>query len=223
MTAAFSLGESLLAEGAQDVLEAMLQEVDVAALRQLKAASVEWCAHARRELCNQLWVRRSRRGGQPEPAGVDSITDLDVECLNGAGRPWEVVVAGRQLPQLAQLHGWGFVVNVQAVREAGLGAEQEDDDNDEEDEDAPLGGVVLRSCIQGEGDPPDELLLAAVACAASGKVRGVPVQRLREDDAIDELDLNDADIGDTGVTLLGLMLPAAMSLRSLKYATNPNP
>ena len=71
---------------------------------------VAWCAHVRRELCNRLWVRLSRREGQPEPAGVDSITDLDVECLNEAGRPWEVVVAGRQLPQLARLHGWGFVV-----------------------------------------------------------------------------------------------------------------
>ena len=75
------LGGSLLA-AAEDVLEAMLQEADVAALRQLKAASVAWCAHVRRELCKRLWVRLSRREGQPEPAGVDSITDLDVECLN---------------------------------------------------------------------------------------------------------------------------------------------
>ena len=93
MAADFSLSGSLLA--AQDVLEAVLQEVDAAALRQLKAASVAWRAHARRELCNRLWVRLCRREGQPEPAGVDSITDLDVECLNEAGRPWEVVVAGR--------------------------------------------------------------------------------------------------------------------------------
>ena len=98
------LGGSLLA-AAEDVLEAVLQEADAAALRQLKAASVAWCAHARRELCNRLWVRLSRREGQPEPAGADSITDLDVECLNEAGRPWEVVVAGRELPQLARLHG----------------------------------------------------------------------------------------------------------------------
>ena len=86
-----------------------------------------------------------------------------------------------------------------------------------------LGGVALRSCIQGEGDPPDELALAAVACAASGSVRRVPVLRLREDDAIDELDLHASCILVTGATLLGLMLPAAMSVRSLKYATNPNP
>ena len=146
---------------------------------------------------------------------MDSITDLDVECLNEAGRPWEVVVAGRQLPQLARLHGYGFVVDVQAVREADL--------EEEDDADAPLGGDTLRSCIQGEGQPPNELLLAAVACAASGTVRGVPVQELREDDAIDELDLRESGIGVTAATLLGLMLPAATSVRSLGYATNPNP
>ena len=201
------LSGSLLA--AEDVLEAMLQQVHAAALRQLKAASVAWCAHARRE----LWVRLCCREGQPEPAGVDSITDLDVECLNEAGRPWEVVVAGRQLPQLARLHGWGFVVDVQAVREAELRGKRK----------APLGGDTLRSCIQGEGQPPDELLLAAVACAASGTVRGVPVQRLREDDAIGALNLFCDGIGVTGATLLGLMLPAATSVRSLEYATNPNP
>jgi len=213
MAAAFSLGGSLLAE-AEDVLEAVLQKVDAAALRQLKAASVGWGNHVRRELCNRLWVRLSRREGQPAPAGVGSITDLDVQCLIETGRPWEVVVAGRQLAQLARLHGWGFVVDVPAVREAGL---------EEADDEFRLGRDTLRSCIQGEGDPPHELLLAAVACAASRTVRGVPVQRLREDDAIDELDLRRSGIGVTGATLLGLMLPAAMSLRSLKYATNPNP
>ena len=217
------LGGSLLA--AQDVLEAVLQEVDAAALRQLKAASVAWCAHVRRELCNRLWVRLSRREGQPEPAGVDSITDLDVECLNEAGRPWEVVVAGRQLPQLARLHGYDFVVDVQAVREAYPPEAEHYDDEEEDDEDdvAPIGGDTLRSCIQGEGEPPHELLLAAVACAASGRVHEVPVERLREDDAIDELDLSESGIGVTGATLLAFMLPAAMSVRSLEYAISPNP
>ena len=216
------LGGSLLV-AAEDVLEAVLQKVDAAAPCQLKAASVGWGNHVRRELCNRLWVRLSRREGQPEPAGVDSITDLDVECLNEAGRPWEVVVAGRQLPQLARLHGWGFVVDVQAVVPAMREADLEDRRRMSDVPIPPLGGDTLRSCIQGEGQPPDELLLAAVACAASGTVRGVPVQRLREDDAIDALDLRRSGIGVTGATLLGLMLPAAMSVRSLKYATNPNP
>ena len=62
MAAAFSLGGSLLAE-AEDVLEAVLGKMDAAALRQLKAASVAWCAHVRRELCNRLWVRMCRREG----------------------------------------------------------------------------------------------------------------------------------------------------------------
>ena len=204
--AASSLGASLLA--AQDVLEAMLQEVDAAALCQLKAVSVAWCTQARRELCNRL----CRREGQPELAGVASITDLDVTVLSDAGRPWEVVVAGRQLPQLARLHGFGFVVDVQAVREADLDAEEDDDDDD----DAPLGGAVLRSCIEGEGEPPRELLLAAVACAASGTVHGVPVQVLREDDAIGSLDLEESGIGIYGAGLLGLMLPVATSVHSLR-------
>ena len=115
--------------------------------------STAWCTHARRELCSRL----CRYEGA-------SITDVDVECLNDAGRPWEVVIAGRQLPQLARLRGFGFVVDVQAVREADLSARPNEYD-------APLGGETLLSCIQGEGDPPDELLLAAVACAASGEVR----------------------------------------------------
>jgi hypothetical protein len=207
--AASSLGASLLA--AQDVLEAMLQEVDAAALCQLKAVSVAWCTQARRELCNRL----CRREGQPETAGVAGITDLDVAVLNDAGRPWEVVVAGRQLPQLARLHGFGFVVDVQAVREADLDSE-EDDDDEEEDDDAPLGGAALRSCIEGEGEPPRELLLAAVACAASDTVYGVPVQVLREDDAIGSLDLEESGIGIYGAGLLGLMLPVATSVHSLR-------
>jgi hypothetical protein len=207
--AASSLGASLLA--AQDVLEAMLQEVDAAALCQLKAVSVAWCTQARRELCNRL----CRREGQPETAGVAGITDLDVAVLNDAGRPWEVVVAGRQLPQLARLHGFGFVVDVQAVREADLDSE-EDDDDEEEDDDAPLGGAALRSCIEGEGVPPRELLLAAVACAASDTVYGVPVQVLREDDAIGSLDLDGAALGIYGAGLLGLMLPVATSVHSLR-------
>ena len=49
------------------------------------------------------------------------------------------------------------------------------------------------------------------------------MQWLREDDAIGALDYHDSGIGVTGATLLGLMLPAATSVRSLRYATNPNP
>ena len=134
----------------------VVETTHAAALCQLKAASKDWRALVRSVLRQRLWVEPCGRVGQPVPAGVHSITDLDVKCLNEAGRLWEVVVAGRRLPQLARLHGFGFVVDVQAVREAGL--EEGDDDDD-----APLGRDTLRSCIQVEGDPPHELLLAAVA------------------------------------------------------------
>ena len=203
-------GVSLLA--VKEVLEVALQEADAAALCRLKAVSVAWCARARRELFNRLCCRE----GQPEPAGVASITDLDVQVLNDAGRPWEVVVAGRQLPQLARLHGFGLVVDVQAVRQAVR-------DPNEMRGNGPLGGAALRSCIQGEGEPPHELLLAAMACAASGTVRGVPVQRLRDDDAIDELDLHDSGLGVIGAALLGLMLPATTSVRSLRCVPQTRP
>ena len=206
-----------------DVLEAMLQQADAAALCQLKAVSVAWRTRARRELCNRL----CRREGQPEPTGLASITDLDVEGLALTGRPWEVVVAGRELPQLARLHGFGFVVDVHAVREADLDPEEDDDDDNDDDDDdnddddgndddSPLGGTALRSCIGGEGDPPRELLFAAVACAACGTVCGVPVQELREDNAIDSWNLNQFGLGVIGAVLLGLMLPALRSVRSLR-------
>jgi hypothetical protein len=199
--AASTLGESLL-QAAQELLEAVLEQADAAALCQLKAVSAAWCTHARRELCNRL----CRREG-------NDITELDVKCLHDAGRSWEVVVAGRELPHLARLRGFGFVVAVQAVRQAGLGGAAL---GGAALGGAALGGAALRSCIQCEGEPPHELLLAAVACAASGTVRGVPVQRLREDDAIGSLHLESASIGTIGAALLGLMLPAATSVRSLR-------
>ena len=59
------------------------------------------------------------------------------------------------------------------MRKADLSAKENDD--------------TLHSCIQGgNGQPPAELWFAAVACAASGTVRGIPVQQLREDNEIGE-------------------------------------
>ena len=97
-----------------------------------------------------------------------------------------------------------------------LGAEEDDDEDvDDDDDEALLGGATLRSCIEGEGEPPHELLLAAVACAASGSVRGIPVQRLREDDAIGSLNLRNSGLGVISAGLLALMLPVTTSVRSL--------
>ena len=50
----------------------------------------------------------------------------------------------------------------------------EDDEGDEE----PTITNVLRAFTQGDGEPPLELLLAAVMCAASGEVLRIPVQQL---------------------------------------------
>ena len=235
-------GVSLLAP--DQVLWEALQEADSTTLCRLKAVSVAWRARARRELWRRLYDRLGWRelwgplcelchrdvDGQPKPTRdhVADITDLDVMCLQDAGRLWGVVVAGRQqlLPKLARLHGYGFVVDVQAVREAEGEAERFGEGGGFGE--APLGGAALRRCIEGEGEPPPELLLAAVACAASGKVRNVPVQQLREDAAIGfsssrhttaaigSLDFGFSHIGVIGAGLLGLMLPAATSVRSLR-------
>ena len=215
----------------EDLLEAALREADATTLYQIKAVSTAWHTRAYYELWSRLCDRLGWRElwgrlcqlchrdveGQSKPTRFADITDLDVECLQEAKRLWGVVMAGRQqlLPKLARLHGYGFVVDVQAVRQADL---QED-----KDDDAPLGGAALRSCIKGEGEPPHELLLAAVACAASGTVRRVPVQRLREDDAIDSLDLDNNYLGVVSVELLGLMLPAATSVRSLRCVDGATP
>ena len=120
------------------------------------------------------------------------------------------------MPNLARIRGYGFRVELkgpQGVEQAALDGTYRT---------GPLGGAALRGCIhaddKGEGEPPHELLLAAVACAARGWVNGVPVQQLREDDAIGSLNLNgmgDRYLGVIGAELLGLMLPAATSLREL--------
>ena len=72
--------------------------------------------------------------------------------------------------------------------------------------------TALRACTQGEGEPPLELLLAAVVCAASGEVLRVPVQQLRESDLV-ELNLSGRNIGVCGGRLLGLLLPVCTLVR----------
>ena len=173
---------------------ACLKRCDPQTLRQLKAVSAGWQQRARRALF-----------------GRRSDVEVDVEELQHIGR----LAAARQMPNLARLRGYGFTVELQAVGQADLEGEAEDNDDDDDD-DAPLSGVALRSCIQGEGEPPHELLLIAVACAARGTVHGVPVQQLREDDAIGSLNLERSGLGVISAELLGLMLPAATSVHTLR-------
>ena len=184
-------------EGAEDEgnMMACLKRCDARTLRQLKAVSKGWQQRARRALWDRLDAK-----------------EVDVEELQHFGLH-EAVAAVRQMPNLARLRGYGFRVELDGphgVRQAALGSGYES---------GPLGGAALRGCIhEGEGEPPHELLLAAVACAARGTVNGVPVQQLREDDAIGSLNLNrmGEPLGVIGAELLGLMLPAATSLRELR-------
>ena len=135
------------------------------------------------------------------------ITDLSIKALVDAGRPWEAAAAGRMLPSLARLRWEGFEVSVVAVRGVDL---DEMDEDEVEDERPFLRGPVktaLLSCIEGEGEPPLELLLAAVACAGSGEIRGIPVQMMREYNSVSEIDLQARDIGVEGGLLLAYLVP----------------
>jgi hypothetical protein len=187
-----------------DAMEAALGLVDVATLAELKGVTRSWRALAQRVLCSRL----CRRDGQPVPTRLDEITDLDVEQLIEAGRPWDAAVAGRMLPGLARLHGYGYVVDVAAVRAADLQCEMVGDWR----RPSLLHGAAkdaLNSCISGEGEPPLSLTITAVACAGSGVICGIPVQQLRED-SVEELNLSD----------MGLHVPAAMLVASLIPATS---
>jgi hypothetical protein len=125
------------------------------------------------------------------------------------------------LPSLARLRWEGFEVSVAAVRGVDLDERDEDDDEDE-DERPFLGGrakTALLRCIEGEGEPPLKLLLAAVACAGSGEISGIPVQMMR-DDSVSELDLQERNIGAGGGMLLAYLVPAMGGLTSINMSRN---
>jgi hypothetical protein len=130
------------------------------------------------------------------------------------------------LPGLTKLLGYGFTVDVAAVRQAELGAEGEGDEDHDEDHDVrdTLSRVLcqeaLRACIAPEeGEVPQKLLLAAVALAASGTIGGIPVQQLREG-SVKELDLRDCHLGHVATRLLAMMLPINGALTKLSLAKN---
>jgi hypothetical protein len=233
-----------------DAKEAALGMVDLGTLAELKGVSRSWLALARRVLCSRL----SRYEGQPLPTELAEITDLNIKVLVDAGRSWEAAAAGRMLPSLARLRWEGFTVNVAAVREADLAEEVTREDRrfgiiwpDEDDEDYEDAFVLRRtpsrnerpsflrgrtkaallSCIEGEGEPPLQLLLAAVACAGSGKVRGIPVQMMRND-SVSELNLAQPGfggmlrrgIGVEGGMLLAHLVPVMGGLTALDLSNN---
>ena len=176
-----------------------------------------WRVLARRVLCSRL----CRHDGQPAPTRLEEITDLDVEQLIEAGRPGDAAVAGRMLPGLARLHGYGFVVDVAAVRAANL---QSGDDVDITGMRHGTAKAALNSCISGEGEPPLRLMIAAVACAGSGVICGIPVQQMRED-SVTKLNLSNRGIRSshtrvTAAMLVAHLLPATSVLKNLSIAYN---
>jgi hypothetical protein len=197
-----------------DAMEAALGLVDVATLAALKGLTRSWRALAQRVLCSRL----CRRDGQPVPTRLDEITDLDVEQLIEAGRPGDAAVAGWTLPGLARLHGYGYVVDVAAVRAANLQCWTVRNWFCH-----PLLPCVaidaLYSCISGEGEPPLRLTIAAVACAGSGVICGIPVQQLRED-SVTELNLSNRGLHVPAAMLVAYLIPATSVLKNCNLLKN---
>ena len=199
---------------------ACLKRCDAHTLRRLKAISAGLQQRARRALWDRLLDMCPQRTDRDRPQCLDDVEELDVEKF-----PREAVAAVPSMPNLVRARGYGFWVLLKGPRGVGgpeVGANRLLWSPQSPwsavgiaGQTGPLGGALLRRCIhEGEGEPPHELLLAAVACAARGEVLEVPVQRLREDHAIGSLKLY--HLGVIGAELLGLMLPAATSLRDLR-------
>jgi hypothetical protein len=149
---------------------------------------------------------------------ITDITDVDVEKLIETGRPWEVAVAGRMLPRLARLHGYGFVVDVTEVR-AAITAKAA---LKVVDVIAITAKAALNSCIPGvTASPPLKLMVAAVACAGSGSgvVRDIPLQQMRES-SVTELDLSYKQLEGPAVILVAFLIPAMTVLTSLNLSSN---
>jgi hypothetical protein len=210
-----------------DAAEAALGKVGVATLIELKGVNRAWRALGRRALCSRL----CRREGHADPRQLHEITELNLELLIEAGRPSEAARAGRLL-HLERLTGYGFVVDVAAVRNVDL-VEEEDEEEEEEEEDNEWNKELLRgpakhalcSCVTGEGEPPLKLLLGAIACAGSGEIRGIPVEQMRAG-TLTHLNLNSEEaqhgygIGPEGAMLLAFVLPVMGSLTSLNLENN---
>jgi hypothetical protein len=202
-----------------DAAEAAMAKVGMGTLIELKGVNRAWRALARRELCSRLCGRK----GHADPRQLDEITELHVELLIEAGRPWEAARAGRLVPHLEQLTGYGFVVDVAAVRKVNLDDDgSEEEEEEEEEEDRLVSAAVqaaLRNCCTGEGEPPRALLLAAIACAGSGSVCGIPVEAMRAD-TLAVLDLYDAWTGPEGAALIAYLVPVMGALTMLSLAQN---
>jgi hypothetical protein len=121
------------------------------------------------------------------------------------------------LPGLARLHGYGYVVDVAAVRAVNLQCGMGDWRHP-----SLLHGAAkdaLNSCISGEGEPPLRLTIAAVACAGSGVICGIPVQQLRED-SVRKLNLTGRMLHVPAAMLVAYLIPATSVLTELRLGYN---
>ena len=75
-------------------------------------------------------------------------------------------------------------------------------------------GSAIRMCITGEGEPPLELVLAAIACAGSGLVCGIPVEAMRAG-SMTTLELREKSLGIEGAMLVATLVPAMAELTKL--------
>jgi hypothetical protein len=146
-----------------------------------------------------------------------------LQLIIEAGRPWEAVWAGRLLLHLERLTGYGFVVDVAAVRKVDLDDDGGEEVEEQEDTLLPLlRGLAKRDlcrCVTGEGEPPRALLLEAIACAGSGEIRGIPVEELRAD-TLSSLDLEGRMIGPEGAMLIGIVIPLNAVLKNCYLLKN---
>ena len=211
-----------------DAAEAALAKVGVGTLIELKGVNRAWRALGRRALCSRL----CRREGRADPRVLDEITELNLQLLIEAGRPWEAVRAGRLLLHLERLSGYGVVLDVAAVRALDFdrdlwrdAAEFEDSGEEEEEgeEDTPLPLLhILAICnllLTDQGELPLALLLGAIACAGSGEIGGIPVEELRAD-TLSSLDLSGRMLGPESALLLGNFLPLSEVLKDCNVLQN---
>eukprot|EP00964_Phaeocystis_antarctica_P093196 scaffold60067_cov62-Phaeocystis_antarctica.AAC.3 len=209
----------------EEMIDQVVKSTDTSALCDLKAVGKAWCPRARHELSARLC---SHSGGPTNDATYDT---LNVEVLWATGRPHGA--AGRELPNLAWLHGRTCAAVPEGTQRGFTGF--------------AVGRTRPARLLHSERDslPPRELLLVALAGFGSGSFLSLPVQRLRDGnvyesgagggvqmtafgtalfnnaDGCAELDahlVHDAD----GIQLLALLLPGS-KVERLKHAPRPEP
>tara|TARA_B100000795_G_C22774504_1_gene429376 strand:- start:949 stop:1764 length:816 start_codon:yes stop_codon:yes gene_type:complete len=226
----------------EDMIVQVVKSTDLSALCVLKAVGKVWCLRSRQELFARLYSH-SRESTNDAPWDT-----LNVEVLWATGRPHDVVAAGRVellewVGQLEWLHGYGFKVDVSALRKVELCSTHnslsglwEGTNNDIVTWSPFETGPALRACFTpSDSMPPRELLLVTLACAGRGSPLGIPVQHLRDVDADPddygdafnqadadgpELDLSDRTLDADHMQLLALLLPGS-KVERLMHAPAP--